>query len=425
MAKKTGDVLELIAKHGVSVVGLRYAGDDGAWRIASIPAERVDARALAEGFELRPGVTLLPDQESAHLDPLHATATLALICSRRDAAGDDPRQLVERAEARLQASGVADAATIGCRLRYSVFASAAFEDAPDACGVRLETAGAHRLDAVRADVLVTLAASGVEIEMQQPLAGARTALDLAARAPARAGDAILTAKHVVKTVAARHGLSATFMPQAVAGGEGNGLDVRLHLNKDGKSPFYDKAGWAGASQTLLFAAGGLLAHADSLLALCAPSLNSHTRLAAEPRFVAFGSSRAPTVVAIDPTPGGAARAPRLTVRLGDASANPYALFAALLCAALDGVAQRVDPISAGYGPFESAAGTGAAQASPRVLAAGLARALDALERDHGYLSEGGVFDEAALRRWSDSRRDQILAIAARPQPSEYALSYDC
>ena len=430
-AAKAADVLETIAAHAVHTVDLRYSVAGGAWCSAGVPSERLDANALLAGIALEPGALLVPDLDSAYLDGQRAAPTLVLICDLVEPGDEDPRRLAKRAEARLSASGIADSLQIAAELRYYVFDAIGYENAPDATGYRIEAGSTGELDALRAEILVALRANGIEVAVQRAIARspAQTALELRPRSLLRAADALLCAKHTVRAVVERRGKSATFMPKPLAGSPGSALRVGLSLLKDGKSPFFDKDGWACASQTLLFFVGGLLTHADSLLALCAPSANSYTRLAAaeQPLLVAFGPSHAATAVAVDPPGRPEAKHPRIDFRPPDASANPYLAFAALLCAGLDGVERRIDPISAGFGPLEAAVPRGrTAAAKLRRLAPTLGAALDAFAADHAYLTAGDVFGDAFIRRWSEARRArEVIPLEARPHPFEYELSYDC
>ena len=424
-AKKANELLDTIAKHGVQTVLLRYGTAH-----ASIPPERLDAAALLEGIALEPGTTLVPDLDSAHLDPFAAAPALVLVCDLLDAADEDPRRVAKRAEARLTASGFADSLHVGSELRYYVFDEVAYENAPDATGYQLDAIAERELEAIRAEVLGALKASGVEAGVQRSVAGApgQTALDLRAKPLTRAADSVFATKIAVKAVAARHGKSATFMPKPLAGSAGSALRVRMSPNKDGKSPFFDKDGWAAASQTMLFFIGGLLAHADSLLALCAPSANSYTHFASldVPLLLAFGRGNAATAVTVDAPGRDDAKTPRVEFRAADLSANPYLAFAALLCAGLDGLARRTDPISSGFGPLETGATRRPAKPQFRGLAPHLGAALDALEKDRAYLTEGGVFGDAFLRRRSEAlRANEIAAFWGRPHPLEYALTYEC
>jgi len=428
VAKKPGDIFETLAKHAVQSIELRYTEAGGAARCASIPAERLDAATLSEGFALDPGAILLPDVASAHLDPFRAAPTLVLLCDLLDAEDEDPRRLAKRAEEALAASGAADAVQIGSELRYYVFDAVAYENAPDATGYRLEPSAAGELDALRSEVLVALHAAGIEVALQRAIPGAsgQTALELRPRPLVRAADAVLGAKHAIRAVAESRGKSATFMPKPLANAPGSGFRVSLGLLKDGKSPFFDKDGWSTASQTMLFFIGGVLAHVDSLLGLCAPSANSYTRLAEERLLVAFGPSRAATAVAVDPPGLAETRFPRIAFRPPDLSANPYLAFAALLCAGLDGIAGRIDPISAGFGPLDARPPRGPGANGLRALAPALRDALDALDRDQAYLTGGGVFSAALLSNLSAKRRaTEVVALERLPHPYEYELSFDC
>lgn len=425
MNKKAADVLELIAQNAVRAVHLRFAGADGAARSASLPAQRLDAAALLEGIPLEPGVVLVPDAGSAHLDPFAGAQTLVLACDVVDGGGDDPRLVVKRAEARLISEGIADAVSVGCELSYHVFAGAAFENAPDATGYRLDAATESELSAVRADVVAALDACGLEAGLQCALPFGQSTVELGPASPCRAGDAVLCAKHAIKSVAERHDKSATFMPLPMAGRPGNALRLTLGLLKDGKSPFFDKDGWSGASQKLLYFVGGVLAHAGSLSALCRPSLNSYTLSAGacEPLLTAFGPARAATLVAVG-SPSRELKARCVEFRGADLSANPHYAIAAMLCAGLDGIARRIDPISAGYGPFDGRVATGpGAPAAVRERTPTLGSALDELERDSAYLTAGGVFGAPFLRRWVEARRADVAELATRPHPYEFERVY--
>lgn len=419
MAKKPADVLEMVAKHGVGIVDLRYCAENGGWHGASVPAARLDAAALSDGIVAGSG-KLVPDLESATLDALAATPTLALICDRVDAAEDDPRLLLKRARAR--AASLADEIEAGSTLRYSLFDALAYEDAADARGYRLEACAPREASEVRSQVLAALLAAGVDVAFLRanPDAPEQSELEVNALPLVAAADAVTTAKQIVTAVAERSGKSATFMPKPSEALPGNAWTVRIGLLKDGKSPFFEKSGWAGSSQTLLHFVGGLLAHADSLAALCAPSTNSYKRLAAEPLLLAFGERHPASVVAVRAD----AKTPRIESRLPDATAQPHLALAALICAGLDGVARRSDPISAGFGPLEPAHGKPATSLEKlRKPVGSLGSALDALERDHAYLTEGEVFPESAVRAWLQARRADVAAIDLRPHPAEFARWY--
>ncbi len=166
-------------------------------------------------------------------------------------------------------------------------------------------------------------------------------------------DALVTAdrhaffKYMVKSVAEKHGLRATFMPKPFAGLTGNGCHAHVSLWDSGgaRNLFEDPAGELGLSGVAYAFLGGLLHHAPALTAVLNPTVNSYKRLNAPPTM--SGSSWAPNTI----TYGGNNRThmiripgpERLELRLADGAANPYLLPAAMLSAGLEGIASGRDP----------------------------------------------------------------------------------
>ncbi|WP_075217576.1 type III glutamate--ammonia ligase [Mongoliimonas terrestris] len=164
-------------------------------------------------------------------------------------------------------------------------------------------------------------------------------------------DALVTAdrhaffKYMVKSVAEKHGLRATFMPKPFSGLTGSGCHAHVSLWAGERNLFHDPAGTLGISDLGYRFLGGILAHADAFCALTNPTVNSYKRLNA-PRTVS-GATWAPNAVSYTgnnrthmvriPDEG------RFEVRLADGAANPYLLQAAILAAGLDGMARGLDP----------------------------------------------------------------------------------
>ena len=125
---------------------------------------------------------------------------------------------------------------------------------------------------------------------------------------------------------------------------------------------------------------------------------------------------------------GKAAAKRLEFRPPDPTANPYLAFSALLCAGLDGIKRKIDPTKAGFGPLDQNIYELEAEAAARLrtVPGSLAESLAALERDHAYLLEGGVFSLDFIENWISYKRSRELkAVEVRPHPYEYFLYYDC
>ena len=172
-------------------------------------------------------------------------------------------------------------------------------------------------------------------------------------------------------------------------------------------------------------AGGLIAHAPAILAFAAPGTNSYRRLV--PGFEApvnlVYSQRNRSAAIRIPTYSESPSAKRLEFRCPDPSCNPYYAFAAMLMAGLDGVRNQIDPgepvdVDLYELSPEEAAGL-------KTVPGTLDEALDALEADHGFLTEGNVFSEDLIRTWIDYKRDNEASLVRRhPTPVEYELYYD-
>ncbi|WP_395317882.1 type I glutamate--ammonia ligase [Fructilactobacillus frigidiflavus] len=159
-----------------------------------------------------------------------------------------------------------------------------------------------------------------------------------------AADHIQTFKMVVKTVARRYGLYATFMPKPLNGVNGSGMHMNMSLfDKDGNNAFYDENGEGQLSQTAYYFLGGLLKHAKALTAVCNPTVNSYKRLVPgfeAPVYIAWsGANRSPMVR----VPIARGKGTRLELRSVDPSANPYLAIAAILKAGLDGIKNKIEP----------------------------------------------------------------------------------
>ena len=166
-------------------------------------------------------------------------------------------------------------------------------------------------------------------------------------------DALTTAdrhaffKFMVKSIAEKHGLRATFMPKPFPHLTGNGCHIHLSLwnTKGEKNLFSDKKGELGLSALAYNFLGGLLKHAPALSAITNPTVNSYKRLNApvttsgatwSPNTVTYGGNNRTHMVRI-PDAG------RFELRLADGAANPYLMAASVLAAGLDGIDQKTDP----------------------------------------------------------------------------------
>ena len=241
-------------------------------------------------------------------------------------------------------------------------------------------------------------------------------------------DGTMAAKYIIRNAAAEAGKTATFLPKPVAGEAGSGMHVQLQLFKDGQPLFYDETGYAQLSQTALHFIGGLLTHAASLCAITNPSTNSYKRLMPgfeAPVTIGYAMANRSAVVRI-PAYAKAPEDKRFELRNPDGTCNPYYAYAAILMAGLDGIRRRIDPHAAGWGPYdcnlfdlpeEEKAKLGA-------LPASLPEALEALRKDHDYLTHGGVFPQRLIDLLIERNGARARQLDRLPHPAEFALYYD-
>jgi glutamine synthetase type III len=152
-------------------------------------------------------------------------------------------------------------------------------------------------------------------------------------------------KYMVKAIAEKHGLRATFMPKPFANLTGSGCHVHCSLWKDGKNLFEDGNDGLGLSRTAYNFIGGVMNAAQELCSITNPTVNSYKRINApvtlsgatwSPNTVTYAGNNRTHMIRI---PGSG----RFELRLADGAANPYLLPAALLVAGLDGIAKGIDP----------------------------------------------------------------------------------
>jgi glutamine synthetase len=275
-------------------------------------------------------------------------------------------------------------------------------------------------------MLLTLAQLGVPIEKHhhEVAASGQQELGIKFAELINSADNVLIYKYVVRNVARKYGKTATFMPKPVFDDNGSGMHVHQSLWKGGQPLFYGEGTYANLSQTARWYIGGLLKHAPSFLAFTNPTTNSYKRLVPgfeAPVNLVYSQGNRSAAIRI-PLTGPSPKAKRLEFRSGDAMANPYLAFSAMLLAGLDGIKNQLDP---GDGTdvdlFELSADE---LAKISTVPASLGGALEALEADKDYLLAGGVFSEDFISNWIALKYEEVQQLRQRPHPYEFSLYYD-
>lgn len=462
-----GALLAWARQNGVYEIDMRFTDIRGIVQHFSMPIENLDEGHFEEGFGFdgssvrgfqsidQSDLILLADLSTAVVDPFFKLKTLAITCDvydplERQPYARDPRGVARRAEAYLKTTGIADTAFFGPEAEFFIFSNVRFKVAENISYYEVDshegfwnTASAEphmaylnrikegyfplppmdKTQDVRADMVRTLLGAGIDIEVHhhEVGGGGQAEIDMKYDSLLRMSDKLLLYKYIVKNVALRHNLLATFMPKPLFEDNGSGMHVHQSLWKDGKPLFFgDK--YANLSEMALYYIGGILKHAPALLAFCAPTTNSYRRLVPgyeAPVNMVYSNRNRSAAIRI-PVYSNNPKSKRIEARFPDPTANPYYALPALMLAGLDGIKNKIDPgAPSDYDLYENPGDT------PTVPAGGLRAVIDALAADHDFLLEGGVFTKDLIETYIKYKLDnEADPMAMRPHPYEFQLYFD-
>jgi glutamine synthetase len=471
MLTNAAEVRAHVEKNGIRMIDLKFSDLAGRWHHVTVPAKAFDEDLLRDGVgfdassvglrSIKAGdMVLLPDLATAFVDPFCQVPTLSFICSAYEADTKspfprDPRNIALRAEEHLRSTGIADESSWGPEFEFYVFDNVAFENGVNTASYRVDSReadwqsgkGGHghliplhggyhvippkdQLSNLRSRMSILLEDAGVPVKYHHHEVGGpgQCEIEIPMLGLLRAGDATQIVKYVTKMAAHAEGQTVTFMPKPLYGEAGNGMHFHQQILKGGKNVFYDPDGYGKLSQTALSWIAGLLHHGPAILAFTNPSTNSYRRLvpgfeAPINAFFSLGNRSAAVRV---PKYADRPETARFEFRPPDATANVYLALAVQLMAGLDGVQKGMDPTEMGFGPIDENVFTWSDErrATIRPLPTSLRESLDALEKDHGFLLEGGVFDEGQVEEWIRVKSAEDTAVRLRPHPAEVALYFD-
>ena len=196
----------------------------------------------------------------------------------------------------------------------------------------------------RRDMTLVLEEMGFEVEASHhEVAYGQNEIDFKYADALTTADSIMTFKQVVKSIAQRHGVYATFMPKPFFGINGSGMHVNMSLMKDGKNAFYDESDKLALSKDAYSFIAGLMKHVKELTAITNPLVNSYKRLVPDyeaPVYIAWSAKNRSPLIRVPATRGAGTR---IELRCPDPSANPYLALACLLAAGLDGIKNNLTP----------------------------------------------------------------------------------
>lgn len=473
MPETPQEVLRMIQDEDIKIIDLKFIDLPGIWQHFSIYRSELDEDSFTDGVPFdgssirgwksinESDMMMVPDPTTAWIDPFMKEKTLSMICSIKEPrTGEfydrDPRTVAQKAIDYLISSGIGDTAFFGPEAEFFIFDDVRFdqtyneafyhvdsiegrwnsgrEEAGGNLGYKprykegyFPTSPTDSFQDMRTEMLLTMADCGVPIEKHhhEVASGGQGELGFRFATMVKAADYLMTYKYVIKNVAKKYGRTVTFMPKPIFNDNGSGMHVHQSVWKDGQPLFWGQGGYADLSDMARHYIGGLLKHAPAVLAFSNPSTNSYKRLVPgfeAPVNLVYSQGNRSASVRI-PLSGGNPKAKRLEFRCPDATCNPYLAFAAMLCAGIDGIKNKIEPQE----PLD----VDIYDLSPEELnkipstPSSLEAALEALEEDHQFLIDGGVFTQEFIYNWIEYKLDnEVNPLRLRPHPYEFALYYD-
>lgn len=402
-------------------------------------------------------MVMIPDPKTAFIEPFYTHKTLHLTCNVHipgDSKGYDrcPRSISIRATEYMLSTGIADQVMTGPEAEFFLFDNVSYVVENKECSYSIDgdeaswnsrfkgknlanryepkngyfpvspLDGCHN---IRSDMLITMASLGVPIEKHHhEVATCQHELGIKYQPLVESADALQLYKYVVKNVAKIHNKTATFMAKPIFGDNGSGMHVHQSLWKDGKNLFYDENGkYCELSELALYYMGGILHHAPAILAFTNPTTNSYKRLIPgyeAPVNLVYSKGNRSAAIRIPIHQQNEPKAKRIEFRCPDPTSNPYIAFSVILMAGLDGIKNKIhpgEPTNADI--YELVKAKTEIRTTPRSLK----EALDALEQDHQFLLEGGVFSKDFIHSYIALKREEIERVEVVPHPVEFAMYY--
>lgn len=465
------EFFEFCSANNAEMVDLKFVDLLGTWQHCSFPVETLDEDTFKDGLGFdgssirgwqgihMSDMLAVPDPDTAFLDVFFAEPTVSVIANIVDPITKedytrDPRHVARKGEKYLKSTGIADTCYIGPEPEFFIFDEVRFE--------QNQHTGMYKIDSVegawnsarfeepnlgykprfkggyfpvsptdtyhdlRGAMVKEMQKVGIIVEAHHHEVGTagQAEIDMQYQPLLMMADQFMWFKYIVRNVAKQHGKTVTFMPKPIFDDNGSGMHSHFSLWKDG-TPLFAGDGYAGLSDMAIHAVGGILKHAPSILAFAAPTTNSYRRLV--PGFEApvnlCLSARNRSAAVRIPMYSDNPKAKRFEFRCPDPTCNGYLTWTAMLMAVIDGIQNEIDPgkpldrdiYEMKLDELEGYSHTPGS----------LEEALDALENDHTFLTEGNVFTDDLIETWIEWKREEELApLAQRPHPYEFYLYYD-
>jgi glutamine synthetase len=462
------NVMKMIKDSDVKYVDFRFTDPRGKWQHVTTDVSTVDEDTFAEGIMFdgssiagwkaihESDMQLMPDPESACIDPFFAETTLVLVCDTLEPlTGEpytrDPRSICKKAAGLVKSMGVGDTVFFGPEAEFFIFDDVKYAVSPYHVAYRVDSVefptnsdteyeggnlGHHigfkkgyfpvpPLDTaqdMRSEMLAAMAKMGVGVEKHHHEVGsAQHELGMKFAPMVRMADQMQIYKYCIHQVAQVYGKTATFMPKPVYGDNGSGMHCHQSIWK-GDKPLFAGNKYADLSETALQYIAGILKHARTINAFTNPTTNSYKRLVPgfeAPVLLAYSvrNRSASCRIPLASSPKGK----RVEVRYPDPLCNPYLGFAAMLMAGLDGIKNKLSP---GEPTDKDLYDLPPKELSKIPTVCGsLREAIGYLEKDRDFLKAGGVFDDDFLDSYIELKMSEIIRFEHTPHPVEFEMYY--
>ena len=463
------NVLKMIKDQDIQFVDFRFTDTKGKEQHVSVPAAMADEDMFDEGKMFdgssiagwkgiqESDMILMPDADSAVIDPFLQDTTLLLRCdviepTTMQGYDRDPRTIAKRGEAYLKSTGIGDAAYFGPEAEFFIFDSVRWSNDISGAAYEIESKEAawssdrdyeegnigHRpgvkggyfpvppVDAmqdVRSAMCLAMADMGLQVEVHHHEVGTAGQGEIGTRFDTLVAkaDQLQVYKYCVHNVAHAHGLTATFMPKPLVGDNGSGMHVHQSIF-NGDNNVFSGEEYGGLSEAALYYIGGIFKHARALNAFTNGTTNSYKRLVPgfeAPVLLAYSARNRSASCRIPYVTNPKAR--RVEIRFPDASGNPYLTFTAMMMAGLDGIQNKIHPGD----PMEKDLYDLPPEEEKNIatVAHSLDLALDALDADRDFLKAGGVMGDDMIDAYIALKTEEVQRLRLATHPVEFEMYY--
>ena len=463
------NVIKMIKDQDIQFVDFRFTDTKGKEQHVSVPAAMADEDMFDEGKMFdgssiagwkginESDMILMPDADSAVIDPFLQDTTLLLRCdviepTTMQGYDRDPRTIAKRGEAYLKSTGIGDAAYFGPEAEFFIFDSVRWSNDISGAAYEIESKEAawssdrdyeegnigHRPDVkggyfpvppvdamqdVRSAMCLAMADMGLQVEVHHHEVGTAGQGEIGTRFDTLVAkaDQLQVYKYCVHNVAHAHGLTATFMPKPLVGDNGSGMHVHQSIF-NGDNNVFSGEEYGGLSEAALYYIGGIFKYARALNAFTNATTNSYKRLVPgfeAPVLLAYSARNRSASCRIPYVTNPKAR--RVEIRFPDASGNPYLTFTAMMMAGLDGIQNKIHPGD----PMEKDLYDLPPEEEKNIATFdhSLDLALDALDADRDFLKSGGVMGDDMIDAYIALKTEEVQRLRLATHPVEFEMYY--